>query len=69
MMTTPDLTEQIACVQRELALRKPVYPKRVAAGKMKPQTADRETAAMQAVLDTLTALETRAAAAGRCGAR
>lgn len=48
------LDQQIACVRRELAMRKNVYSKRVRDGKMKQADADREIAAMQAVHDTLT---------------
>lgn len=46
---------QIACVKREIALRERVYPKWVAAGRMKQQAADHEIAAMRAVLATLEA--------------
>jgi hypothetical protein len=49
---------QIACVRRELALRKRVYAKRVLERKMKPEEADHELACMQAVHDTLRALVT-----------
>lgn len=52
----PDLSAQIACVKRDLALRERVYPKWVAAGRMKPDAADRELAAMRAVLATLEAV-------------
>lgn len=50
---TPDLSAQVACVAREIAMRKRVYPKWVAAGKMKPDAADREIATMEAVLRTV----------------
>lgn len=49
--------EMIASVKRELAMRKTVYPKRVQAGKMKQELADHETNCMQAVFNTLMALE------------
>lgn len=47
------LERQIACVAREIALRRNVYPKFVASGKIKQETADTELAAMEAVLATL----------------
>lgn len=47
------IEEQIRSVKREVALRITVYPKRVAAGKMKQEQADREIATMRAVLATL----------------
>lgn len=55
MSATP-LTDQIACVKREIAMRERVYPRWVAAGKMKQEKADAEIAAMRAVLATLNAL-------------
>ena len=47
------LEDQIACVARELAMRKVVYPRRVAAGQMTQIKADAEVIRMQAVMDTL----------------
>lgn len=47
------LDEQIKCVRREIAMRQSVYPKWVAAKRMKQQQADHEIAAMQSVLRTL----------------
>lgn len=44
---------QIAEVHRELALRRNVYPSRVAAGKMRQSEADLCMDRMLAVLDTL----------------
>lgn len=55
------LREQIACVAREIALRRGVYAKRVKAGVMRQAEADRETARMEAVLDTLREVEAGAA--------
>lgn len=52
----PTLAEEIACVGREIALREAVYPRQVASGRMKRSTADRELAAMRAVLKRLEAL-------------
>jgi hypothetical protein len=51
------LAEQIKCVERELALRRSAYPKWVAIQRMTQTTADRELAAMAAVLETLKALK------------
>lgn len=48
-----DLAKQIACVAREIALRRSAYPKWVAAGKMKQEKASEELAAMEAVIETL----------------
>ena len=47
------LAMQIACVEREIAMRERVYPRWVEAGKMKQKDADDELAAMHAVLTTL----------------
>lgn len=51
-MTVP-LTDQIAEVERELALRSRVYPGLVAKKKMRQGEADEHTRRMQAVLATL----------------
>jgi hypothetical protein len=50
------LNEQIACIKRELAFRKIVYPKNVVNGKMTQAEADQELHRMQAVLTTLVKL-------------
>lgn len=50
------LEQMIACVRREIAMRKRVYPRWVADGRMARDAAEREIAAMQAVHDTLAAL-------------
>jgi hypothetical protein len=47
------LAEQIVCVEREIGFRKRVYPRRVADRKMTQANADKQIAAMTAVLDTL----------------
>jgi hypothetical protein len=47
------IDEQIACVEREIALRRRVYPRRIADRKMTQQLADRQLAAMSAALHTL----------------
>jgi len=51
------LAEQIACLERELALRRHVYPKWVEAGRLKDEQAKMEIARMAAALNTLCALE------------
>lgn len=48
-----DIFDQVECVEREIAMRKRVYPRWVQNGKMSPQKAARETATMEAVLRTL----------------
>lgn len=47
------LEEQIAEVERELGMRRRVYPRFVEAGKMSRQKADRQVADLEAVLLTL----------------
>jgi len=47
------LARQIEAVEREVAMRRRVYPRRVADGRMTQRQADTETAAMEAVLATL----------------
>lgn len=47
------LDEQIVSVEREIVMRQNVYPRRVSDRKMTQQKADKEIAAMQAVLATL----------------
>lgn len=49
------IDEQIACVERELRMRKRVYPGRIYAGKMSQLQANQEIGAMEAVLRTLRA--------------
>ncbi|MBP6444807.1 MAG: hypothetical protein KA267_12340 [Gemmatimonadales bacterium] len=41
--------EKRQCAERELAMRKRVYPRWVSAGKMTQAAADREIAAMEAI--------------------
>jgi hypothetical protein len=43
--------EKLKGIRRELAMRNKVYPKWVAAGKMKQTTADYELAVLQAIHD------------------
>jgi hypothetical protein len=47
------LAEQIACIEREIALRRRVYPRFVFNHKMTQAKADKEIAAMSAALETL----------------
>jgi hypothetical protein len=47
------LAEQIAEVGRELGLRRNVYPKWIAAGKLSQALADRQIACMEAAYETL----------------
>lgn len=47
------LTQQIEEVERELALRKEVYPRWVGSGKMRQSVADYHMARMESVLKTL----------------
>jgi hypothetical protein len=49
------IEDQIACVEREIVMRRKVYPRWVGAKKMGKASADRELRAMEAVLDTLKA--------------
>ena len=49
------LADQIRCVEREIAMRERVYPKWVAAGRMKLDQSEREIDAMKAVLATVKA--------------
>ena len=57
-MSSPvDIDAQIACVKRELSLRKGFYPTLIARGKMTPATAEQEIDRMNAVLNTLVLAE------------
>lgn len=47
------LNELIACAQREAAMRKAFYPKRVAAGKMDKHKANHELACMEDIVEML----------------
>lgn len=52
-----DLGAQISCAAREVALRRAVYPRQVAAGKMRGDLAEQEIALMEAIKATLTWLQ------------
>jgi hypothetical protein len=47
------MDDMIGCANRELVLRKRVYPQWVANGRMTQEKADKEIAAMAAILDHL----------------
>ena len=47
------LDDQIRCVGREIGLRRNVYPKFLASGRITQEKADHEIAAMEAVYETL----------------
>lgn len=49
----PTLADQIACVEREIAMRYRVYPMWIEQRRMGQDKADREIRAMEAVLATL----------------
>lgn len=44
-----EAVDKLRCIEREIAMRKAVYPKWVASGRMKQDKADREIAVMEAV--------------------
>ncbi len=56
-MTTIPLSDQIAEVERELGFRRRVYDRRVAEGRMTRAAADLHLRRMEAVQETLRALE------------
>lgn len=51
------LSDQIACVEREIGMRRAVYPHQAARGNTRQSTADERIRRMEAVLATLRALE------------
>lgn len=51
------LAEQIAEAERELEMRLSVYPRRIAAGKMLQDRADRAVAVQRAIIASLCAME------------
>ena len=60
-MNRPDLQRQIACIEREIAIRSRTYPGFVASGRMRHQECEAELDAMRAVLHTLKALPRKGA--------
>lgn len=53
------LSEEIACVERELRLRLRVYPRFVSTKRMTKEKAEREIELMRSVVDRLKGLEGR----------
>lgn len=53
--TDVPIADMIACIKRELAMRQRVYPRQVAANRMKQAEADQELRRMQGVLNLLQA--------------
>lgn len=58
MTTEVPIDVQIAAVRREIALRKQLYPGWIEAGRLRPNDARAEIAAMEAVHATLTDVQT-----------
>lgn len=48
---------QVAAAERELKLRRSVYPRRISSGFMTQALADREIANMEAIVETLTKIQ------------
>jgi hypothetical protein len=48
--TTFTREQKLACLKRELGLRRSVYPSLVAKGRMKQETADRELFCLRAII-------------------
>jgi hypothetical protein len=44
-----EAVDKLRCIEREIAMRKAVYPKWVASGRMKQDKADREIAVMESI--------------------
>jgi hypothetical protein len=44
-----EAVDKLRCIEREIAMRKTVYPKWVASGRMKQDKADREIAVMESI--------------------
>lgn len=53
----PSLDEQIACADREIAMRERVYPAWVRQGRLKQPKADREIETMRAIAASLRRLK------------
>lgn len=49
----PTLQEQIAAVEREIKLRRRVYPRHITGGRMTQDFADKQIVLMEAVLESL----------------
>jgi translation initiation factor 2B subunit (eIF-2B alpha/beta/delta family) len=48
------LLDMLRCLEREIALRKAVYPKQIERGKLSPQKAQREIRIMEAIAQNIT---------------
>ncbi len=55
-MTKPALAQQLAEAERELNLRRRVFPFWIEAGRIKPQTADERIARQAVIAETLRGL-------------
>jgi hypothetical protein len=55
----PSLEDLVLCAERELQMRRTVYPRQVAAGRMSQRRADREIKLMERIIVALKALEGR----------
>ena len=55
----PDIEEMIRCALREVHMRESVYPRWVAAGRLKQHVADNEIKVMRAIIDTLERVKER----------
>lgn len=53
------IEDQIKAVEREIGMRRRVYPNWVASKRMSQEKADKEIAAMEAVLETLKQVQKR----------
>jgi hypothetical protein len=49
----PTLADLILCAEREVKLRKFVYPRRIQQRRLTPERAEKEIALMQAIVDEL----------------
>ena len=56
MATSISLQGQLECAERELRMRRRVYPRWVSEGRMEQGKADRELLAMAAIVETLACL-------------
>lgn len=59
----PTMEEMLACVRREISMRKALYPSRVRNGRMKQADADAEIRKMEGVLALLLNVHTSVCAA------
>jgi hypothetical protein len=48
-VATIEAVDKLRCIEREIAMRKTVYPKWVASGRMRRDKADREIAILEAI--------------------